>query len=265
MDVPPPFAVFTDLDGTLLDHDTYDWTPAKPALRLLAYLGVPVVLASSKTTAEIAPLQREMGLTDWPAIVENGAGVLGSGSTVGRGEYTRLRAAMDSIDADLRARFRGFGDMSADEVAGLTNLTVEQATLAKDRRFSEPGIWGGTPEAERAFIAALVARGLSARRGGRFLTLSYGANKADRMRELRADLGNPPCMALGDAPNDAEMLEAADVPIIIPNPHGPYPELSQAAMSRLRQAPAPGPVGWNVAITTLVHSGFGQSIRAEHG
>lgn len=32
----PPLLVFTDLDGTLLDHESYDWSPARPALNRLS-------------------------------------------------------------------------------------------------------------------------------------------------------------------------------------------------------------------------------------
>ncbi|MCG8099497.1 MAG: mannosyl-3-phosphoglycerate phosphatase, partial [Candidatus Thiodiazotropha taylori] len=33
--------VFTDLDGTLLDHHSYDFSPALPALRLLKENQIP--------------------------------------------------------------------------------------------------------------------------------------------------------------------------------------------------------------------------------
>ena len=56
----PPLVVFSDLDGTLLDHDTYAWDAAKPALTRLALLGCPVILTSSKTAAEITVLQADM-------------------------------------------------------------------------------------------------------------------------------------------------------------------------------------------------------------
>lgn len=68
--------VFTDLDGTLLDHDTYDGSSALPALQALRTKDFPLILASSKTGAEIKPLRSELQLERWPATVENGAGEL---------------------------------------------------------------------------------------------------------------------------------------------------------------------------------------------
>lgn len=40
--------IFTDLDGTLLDHHNYDWSPTKPALQRLAELNLPLIFNSVK-------------------------------------------------------------------------------------------------------------------------------------------------------------------------------------------------------------------------
>ena len=67
--------VVTDLDGTLLDHDSYSHEAAQGALSLLEQLRIPVVFATSKTRAEVLALREELGNTD-PFIAENGAAVL---------------------------------------------------------------------------------------------------------------------------------------------------------------------------------------------
>ena len=200
----PPFVVFTDLDGTLLDHEDYTWTAALPALAKLRAHGVPVVLASSKTAPEIAPLREQMRLTLCPAIVENGAGILppGSAPETSISAYLRLRALLDGIAPGLRRPFTGFGDWSDAEVAAQTGLPPENARLARQRAFSEPGVWSGPAELRKPFLAALAEEGVSARRGGRFLTLSFGGTKADRMEEVLESYsaaGRPLSVALGDA------------------------------------------------------------------
>jgi mannosyl-3-phosphoglycerate phosphatase len=43
----PPFIVFSDLDGCLLDRRTYSAEAARPAVEALADAGVPLVLCSS--------------------------------------------------------------------------------------------------------------------------------------------------------------------------------------------------------------------------
>ncbi|WP_460273088.1 HAD-IIB family hydrolase [Celeribacter sp. ULVN23_4] len=250
--IAPRLIVFSDLDGTLLDHGSYSWAPAKPALDRMRALGVPLVLASSKTASEIAELRAEMGFEACPAIVENGAGVLEPGTAAlhDRSAHEALRAALAELPADLRENFTGFSDWSVAEVAENTGLPLAQAALAAQRQFSEPGLWSGTPSGQAAFEAALKDKGILARQGGRYLTLSFGATKADRMAEIVARYSpKPTTMALGDAPNDVEMIETADHGVVVENSHGPgIPRLDGEAKGRITRAVAPGPEGWNIAV-----------------
>ncbi|SIO14966.1 mannosyl-3-phosphoglycerate phosphatase [Rhodovulum sp. ES.010] len=251
----PPLLVFTDLDGTLLDHETYCHAPAAPALARLRAAGVPVILASSKTAAEIAPLRAELGLSDHPAIVENGAGVLvpGAGAPADRGLYDDLRAALNRLPEGLRSGFRGFGDCDIAEIVRLTGLPEADAALAALRRFSEPGLWTCDAEGKASFLAALAELGVVAREGGRFLTLSFGGTKAERIAEIAGRYGDPFTVALGDAPNDVEMLERADLGIVIANPHRlPLPPLRGEEAGRILRIAAPGPKGWNEAMERVI-------------
>lgn len=249
----PPLVVFTDLDGTLLDHASYDWSPARPALRRLSQLGVPVILSSSKTGAEIKRLQQAMDLTACLAIAENGAGLIGAEDQASPDRYADLRDALDHIPQPLRKMFKGFGDMTLDEVMQTTGLTRYDAELAQQRAFSEPGLWLGTPPDQDAFLDLLRRHGVTARMGGRFLTLSFGATKADRLAEVIAHYAPQKTIALGDAPNDIEMLEAADLGIIIANPdHAPLTPLAGEATGRIIRTQLSGPVGWNAAILSYL-------------
>ncbi|CUH66681.1 Glucosyl-3-phosphoglycerate/mannosyl-3-phosphoglycerate phosphatase [Thalassovita gelatinovora] len=250
-----PLIVFTDLDGTLLDHDSYSHAAAAPALMRLREIGAPMILASSKTAAEIAPLRDELDLTAYPAIVENGAGILPAFAkpTVGADDYVRIRTALDQVVPDLRRCFTGFGDMDAQDVARSTGLPLAQARLARQRSFSEPGEWAGNEQERGIFEQALAVMGIAARYGGRYLTLSLGSTKADRMDEIADLYGNPPRIALGDAPNDLEMLMAADYPVLIKNPHAkPLPPLPKKQAYRLLRSTKTGPSGWNHMVLSLI-------------
>ncbi|WP_375689616.1 HAD-IIB family hydrolase [Pseudooceanicola sp. LIPI14-2-Ac024] len=255
----PPFVVFSDLDGTLLDHEDYSWAPALPALSKLRAVGAPVVLASSKTAPEIAPIRDQMRLTQYPAIVENGAGLLPPGTSprADNSAYLHLREILDGVKPGLRRHFQGFGDWSDEEVAEQTGLPLENARLARRRAFSEPGIWTGPAEMRDLFLTALAEEGVTARRGGRYLTLSFGGTKADRMEMILQAYGTddtlPVSIALGDAPNDVEMLNAADHGIIIANSFGAeLPILAGERAGRIRRSTKEGPAGWNEMILALV-------------
>ncbi len=249
--------VFTDLDGTLLDHATYSYEQAKPALQALRDLDVPLVLASSKTGAEIARLHDELKLGDSPAIVENGAGIYmpGGPASGDRSDYLKIRKALTDLPRALSQPFKGFGDMSDEGVAESTGLPLEQARLARMRCHSEPGLWSGTDADLTRFLDALQAQGIVARRGGRFLTLSFGRTKADAMKDIADRLQADMTVALGDAPNDAEMLAAADRGVVVRNDHAPpMPEFAGEATGRIRRTTLPGPAGWNAAILDLIEN-----------
>ena len=70
----PKVVLFSDLDGTLLDHETYSFQDASEALELIKTKGIPLVLCTSKTREEI---QHYRNLLDnrYPFISENGGGI----------------------------------------------------------------------------------------------------------------------------------------------------------------------------------------------
>ncbi|SFT11319.1 mannosyl-3-phosphoglycerate phosphatase [Sulfitobacter marinus] len=250
-----PILVFTDLDGTLIDHASYDASAAGPALDALRACGGGLIMASSKTGPEIARIRDALGWVGFPAIVENGAGLLSAGE-MGQGDaaqYKALRGVLDKAPQDLRQGFCGFGDMSVAEVAAVTGLAQTDAALAKQRAFSEPGLWEGTDPQLKQFLSYLAGQRVTAREGGRFLTLSFGQTKADRMADLIAEFNPAHTVALGDAPNDVEMLQAADTGVIVANPHRvALPRLPGEETSRIIRTKLPGPQGWNAAILELL-------------
>ncbi|WP_292897306.1 HAD-IIB family hydrolase [Nitratireductor sp.] len=253
MIIRPRLVVFSDLDGTLLDHETYDFTPALPAIKALrARFGV-LVLASSKTAAEIAPLRRALDFAHCPAIVENGAGILASerGSQhESGGRYEELVGHLNALPSELRRCYSGFSDWDEQEVAARTGLSLEGAQLAKQREYSEPGVWSGTEGEFAAFCQALNEKGIHIQKGGRFVTLSFGGTKGQRVSELLKRLEDKRVpvvsVALGDAPNDRDMLESVDIAVEIPNPaHAGIGKIARGGSQVLRRARLAGPAGWN--------------------
>jgi mannosyl-3-phosphoglycerate phosphatase len=60
-------------------------------------------------------------------------------------------------------------------------------------------------------------------------------------------------MALGDAPNDIAMLEAADTGVIVANPHGAgIAKLPGESAGWIRRTALPGPDGWNEAVLDMI-------------
>ena len=49
----PSYLIFTDLDGTLLDHFSYSHAPADQLIPVLQHAGIPIIINTSKTFAEV--------------------------------------------------------------------------------------------------------------------------------------------------------------------------------------------------------------------
>jgi mannosyl-3-phosphoglycerate phosphatase len=64
--------IFTDLDASLLDHNGYGFSGAKPALRYIKDRRIPLIAVTSKCRPEVDQIQIQLGIKD-PFIVENGA------------------------------------------------------------------------------------------------------------------------------------------------------------------------------------------------
>ena len=264
-----PLLVFTDLDGTLLDHETYSFEPARPALRALEERGVPLILCTSKTRAETERWRLALGNAH-PFIVENGGGVLvpkgyfpfeaaagPAGSPYEELEfgtpYSELRRVLTEMRELIHPSIRGFGDMTDEEVAGLCGFSVEEARAAKEREFDEPFVIGDEKLLEA--VEALAGRaGLHIVKGGRFHHLVGDNDKGRAVSALRGlyekALGPLRTVGLGDSLNDEPMLRAVDVPVIVGKPGGGYdPGIDLPGLVR---APGAGPDGWREAVLGIL-------------
>ena len=93
------YIIFTDLDATLLDHDSYSFEAAIPALNVIKEKEIPLILTSSKSLAEIAEVQNELGIQH-PFIVENG------GAICLPHEYFKLEEGLPIVNG-FRIKFLG--------------------------------------------------------------------------------------------------------------------------------------------------------------
>ena len=275
-----PALVFTDLDGTLLDHDTYDFAEAAPALRLLQTLNIPLIPTTSKTVAEMLHINQRLN-NPHPFIAENGC-IIG----IPDGYFTRtsfplgktvvdyqsynlimlapLYAEVLSILQQLRTeqqkfRFQGFNDLSACEIAKLTQLPLPQAELAKQRLCSEPLLWLGDDASLQAFKAELHRRELLLVKGGRFWHVFGRTNKGLAMQQLvtlyqSQGLSNATLIALGDSPNDIDMLDQAHIAIVIKRKDGTHLAYSMGNETKQQVliSNKAGPAGWNNIINDTI-------------
>ncbi len=270
---PSPFIIiFTDLDGTLLDHNSYGWEEAEPALRQCKESQIPLILVSSKTRAEIRTLQKELGLSS-PFISENGGGVFfpkegkhphPSDAIFSRGvwkwsigpAHDFLVRALGEIRDEQGWKIRGFSQMTPEEISSITGLDLASARLASQREYDEPFILTeeGVSNVDILNHAA-SQKGLRITRGGRFYHLHGEGDKGEAMGRLVAwyRTYHPALLtiALGDSPVDFSMLKRADYPVLISSPHQ-YPELKKV-IPHLKVTQERGPRGWNAAVLDILN------------
>ncbi|HXU93908.1 MAG TPA: HAD-IIB family hydrolase [Gallionella sp.] len=265
----PNTIIFSDLDGTLLDSADYSFAAAKPALGAIRQQKIPLVLCSSKTRMEIEEYRRWLN-NEHPFIAENGGGIFiprGYFSETFEAEafdgyhlvrlgmpYAEIRRRFVALRERLGAKVRGFGDMTDEEVAGLTGLTLGEAELAKRRDFDEPFVFDGPTD--ESFLKAIEADGLHWTRGRLFHILGdhdKGRAVSLLMSLYRREHGEAASIGLGDSLNDLPMLQAVDRPVLLRRSDGSFDE--HVDLPGLLKTHLPGPLGWNDAVLQLLAGG----------
>ncbi|MGR9114607.1 MAG: HAD-IIB family hydrolase [Gammaproteobacteria bacterium] len=261
-----PYLIFTDLDGTLLDHDDYSFDQSAKALSKIAAYNIPLIINSSKTPAEIATIRAALN-NDSPFVAENGAAVY-----IPQGVFSEYRQPLTKFSLSLayeqiigiihrlrklhRYSFIGFHDLSTDDIRQITGLDEIDAANAKRRTGTEPILWEDDESRLKAFEKSIAHYGLKLVKGGRFYhVMGKNADKANAMRWLTRQYRNHygidfNTIALGDSDNDKSMLEQGDIAAVISPKEGTALALNKNdndVIYTLHQAPR----GWQEAIDEI--------------
>jgi mannosyl-3-phosphoglycerate phosphatase len=246
-------AVFTSVDGTLLDALTFQPGACRAAVRRLLAADVPVIPMSVMTLEEVAPIATDLGLHHAIVVEAGGAIARWRGSSwevesCGPSAETMLDVVRD-IEERSGANLLVYSALPASDASRLSGRTGPMLEASTHRCFSEPFvIESGDFEQVRRAAAAI---GFAVRRGTRFLHLCRECDKGEAFSRLREELGCETTIAVGGSGVDAEFLRRADIPIIVPRRDGkPDPEL-MAGVPHARIAPAPGPAGWAAAVDAV--------------
>jgi mannosyl-3-phosphoglycerate phosphatase len=265
--------VFTDLDGTLLDHRDYSFGAASDALARIEQAGVPLVLCSSKTRVEIERLRKLLANVH-PFIVENGAAVfippgyfpfVVPGAVKREGylvlefgrPYEEVVDLLHRTAADLGLTIVGFSDMSAQEIADACGLSLVDAQLARLREYDEPFrlVAGGSRSRDR-LSRALRRAGLQCVRGGRFDHATGCADKGTSVAALREVYrrvdANVLTVGLGDSMNDLPLLREVEIPVIVRNPASAAAAQLRRHLRTARVTRLTGPAGWSEVVKRIL-------------
>lgn len=268
------YIIFTDLDGTLLDHQTYSFEGALPALSIIKDLNIPLILTSSKTSTEIQALRTQLQNKD-PFIPENGGAIyipenyfqiefpfqkkkddyliieLGT-------SYSKLRQALKKIKLETGLPIVGFGDLMPKQLVKKTGLSSKEARLALNREYDEPFfIYNGISESNFQHLKKIISSlGLNLTMGGRFFHLMGNNDKGKAVKILISIFKNEwkekiRTLGIGDSLNDLPMLAVVNEPILVQKPSREY---DKAVLAELKPilADGVGPIGWNDVVLNLL-------------
>src|SRR3989338_6879596 len=236
------YIIFTDLDGTLFDHFTYSYSAASDALKLIKEKGIPLIICTSKTRAEILSIRKRLKNKD-PFISENGGAVYIPDRYFSFPyEFQRLIKGYRVIEIgtphkillnvlrEIRDKtgvfIEGISEMSVQKIMDFTFLKKREAEQSKKREYSEPflifdeGRWINKVKRE------ILERGFKFTSGGRFFHIMKGNDKGKAVKILKRfymkKYGDIKTIGIGNSQNDLPMLKAVDIPVLVKNYDGRY-------------------------------------------
>jgi mannosyl-3-phosphoglycerate phosphatase len=263
--------IFTDLDGTLLDHQNYSFEAAQKALKKIKAFQIPLIICTSKTRAEIEVWRKRLNNND-AFISENGGAIFfpklgiipNLPDAIDRNGYKIIELGMHYKELLVRFRrlkdifgkkMRGFSEMDVDEIADLTGLSRDEAELAKRREYTEPFLFTGNENEIETLEKNINQMKLKLTRGGRFFHLLGDNDKGKAViivsEIYKKKLPELKTIALGDSYNDLPMLQKVDIPILVQKIGGNFDERIKNVPNLIR-ASGIGPEGWNKALLEII-------------
>lgn len=266
--------IFTTLEGALAGARGGLSRGAEAALAEAAHRGVPVILVSALTRAQIEPLRGKLELGH-PFVSESGGGIffpdgyfnirIAGAERAGRYlavrfgiPYAEVVEALEELAAETGVGVTGFRRMSLKEIAENTGLHPREAEAARDREFSELFFFTQADEAGVArFVAAARGKNFERSGGTPFWRISSGCDAARAVRLVakiyrEATRTKLRTVGIGAEASHLAWLCAMDKAILLPQPNGaPDPALT-AGLAHFVVAGALGAEGWNSAVLQIL-------------
>ena len=262
--------VVTDIDDSLLEPGARPLPSERAALDLLARRGVPLVINSSRTHAEIERIQETLRLLT-PSISEHGSALFippgyfssipdraaraVSGHVIEFGRpYHEVVDAVRITGRELGVEIVGFADLTIEDAARELGVTDVEAQLAKLREYTELiRIADGTDARRSHVLNALRRRGLRCWPTGRHHLVTATRDRAESLLTLKAlwrhAWGEPPyIVGLGNTEDDVSWLQYADEAVIVQTDHAAVEPRILSKLPTARVSHRPGRLGWSDAI-----------------
>jgi mannosyl-3-phosphoglycerate phosphatase len=265
--------VVTDIDASLLESPTVSRLDERAALDFLAARGIPLVINSSRTRAEIERLQQTLRMRSpfvsehgsalfvphgcFPTIPERARPAVG-GHVVEFGKrYLEVVETLRQVCEELRVDIVSFSDLSIEEVARECGIAVVEAQLAKLREYTELFRIVDDNDTTRSRVyKALRRRHLRCWPTGHHHMVTAPPDRAEGLRTLKAlwrhTWGPPLIVGFGDSDDDVAWLRHADVAVIVPDRLTGVPARALSKLPTAHVTRRPGRLGWSEAVFEFV-------------
>ena len=245
--------IFTDLDGSLLHRDTFEFGEIKDYLKQIISKGIFVIPNSSKTDKEILEFSYDLGLS-LPYICENGAAIHGldllnkdlpKELILSREKEDVINVFKNIVPIKIQKKCKWLSEMDKKNQSLIFGLKDKKLKMALDRKYTIPFIFSGTKKEKNQLSKIIKKDGLCLQEGGRLINLTDRVNKAKALqvfvRFYKKYYKNVKTVAVGDNYNDLDMLKTSDFPCLVFNDKF---TLDEIPINNLITTNKPSPEGW---------------------
>ena len=222
--------IFSDLDGTLLNRDTFCFDEIKNYILYLISNDISLIPNSSKTKEEINEFNKKLG-EDLPYIVENGAAIFDlhlinsnfpEEIVLSREIEEILTIFNEKIPKNLVSKLKFLHNLDLSDQMKILGLSKEKIRNALKRKYSIPLLFNGNISEKREIKNLVKSAGLTLQEGGRVINLCDNVSKSTAMKKVvklfnKISNDKLTTIAVGDNFNDLEMLKNSDIPCLVFN------------------------------------------------
>lgn len=232
--------IFSDLDGSLLNHSDFKFNKVNIFINKCLDLGIKIIINSSKTKNEIKNVCKDL-MINVPFISENGSEINNLDLIVthqtpsivlSRPKEQIYNIFKTHIKHTLRKHCVFIKDLEYKKRVNILGFTDKNVEIALDRKFTHPFIFDGSENEKIELLRATKKLGLNMIQGGRLYNLCDDTNKGKAMNFvlniLSEETDNFVTIGVGDSYNDLEMLNNSDYPCIVRNDFSNFKYNAQA-------------------------------------
>ena len=250
--------IFTDLDGSLLDRDTFKFDKISKYIKDLISKGIFIIPNSSKTKVEIEKFNNDLD-EDLPFVVENGAAIynlnLINSSFPEKISLSReineiLEIFNKKVSSNQKSKCKFIKDLTSERQSQIFGQSKEKVKLAMNREYSIPLLFDGSKGEKVDLIKSVNNAGLSLHEGGRLINLCDKISKSQAMKHVvkifkKISKEELITIGVGDNFNDLDMLKNSDIPCLVFNDKFTMEKIN---INNCLVSKKPAPEGWEEVV-----------------